>query len=167
MSAPIRFTLARERGANIDGAWWPETARVGNELPLLVSALNPLLGVVRDVSVNWSRSDSFPDLDAVDYDGIRNSLIPIAQRIICLTGLKRTATLLVIPYRTSAALAVAILGESAGITSTGNASAKARISARRIIREATKQTHVGLPIAQSPAAKSPAAKPHGGADADA
>jgi hypothetical protein len=149
MSAPIRFTLARERGANIDGAWWPETARVGNELPLLVNALNPLLGIVRDVSVNWSRSDSFPDLDAVDYDGIRNSLIPVAQRIICLTGLKRTATLLVIPYRTSSALAVAILGESAGITSAGNASAKARVSARRIVREATKQLHGATPIAKT------------------
>lgn len=141
MSAPIRFTLARERGANIDGAWWPETARVGNELPLLVSALNPLLGVVRDVSVNWSRSDSFPDLDAVDYDGIRNSLVPVAQRIISLTGLKRSATLLVIPYRTSSALAVAILGESAGIASGGSSSAKARVSARRIVREATKQIY--------------------------
>ncbi|PHV68645.1 DUF5994 family protein [Williamsia muralis] len=162
MSAPIRFTLARERGANIDGAWWPETARVGNELPLLVSALNPLLGVVRDVSVNWSRSDSFPDLDAVDYDGIRNSLIPVAQRIICLTGLKRTATLLVIPYRTSSALAVAILGETAGIASAGNASAKARVSARRIVREATKQIHGALPIA-----KTPAAEPHGGARSEA
>jgi hypothetical protein len=150
MSAPIRFTLARERVANIDGAWWPETARVGNELPLLVSALNPLLGVVRDVSVNWSRSDSFPDLDAVDYDGIRNSLIPVAQRIICLTGLKRSATLLVIPYRTSSALAVAILGESAGITSAGNASAKARVSARRIVREATKQIHAALPAVKTP-----------------
>ncbi|WP_207843290.1 DUF5994 family protein [Williamsia soli] len=139
MSAPIRFTLATERGANIDGAWWPETGRVGNELPLLVSALNPLLGVVRDVSVNWSRSDSFPDLDAVDYDGIRNSLIPVTQRIISLTGLKRTATLLVIPYRTSSALAVAILGETAGIASAGSSSAKARVSARRIVREATKQ----------------------------
>jgi hypothetical protein len=123
---------------------------VGNELPLLVSALNPLLGVVRDVSVNWSRSDAFPDLDAVDYDGIRNSLIPVAQRIICLTGLKRSATLLVIPYRTSSALAVAILGESAGITSAGNASAKARVSARRIIREATKQIHGALPTAKTP-----------------
>jgi hypothetical protein len=123
---------------------------VGNELPLLVSALNPLLGVVRDVSVNWSRSDSFPDLDAVDYDGIRNSLIPVAQRIICLTGLKRSATLLVIPYRTSSALAVAILGESAGITSAGNASAKARVSARRIVREATKQIHAALPAVKTP-----------------
>lgn len=150
MSAPIRFTLARERGANIDGAWWPETARVGNELPLLVSALNPLLGVVRDVSVNWSRSDSFPDLDAVDYDGIRNSLVPVAQRIISLTGLKRTATLLVIPYRTSSALAVAILGESAGIASAGSSSAKARVSARRIVREATKQIYGTLAPAVTP-----------------
>lgn len=150
MSAPIRFTLARERGADIDGAWWPETARVGNELPLLVSALNPLLGVVRDVSVNWSRSDSFPDLDAVDYDGIRNSLVPVAQRIICLTGLKRSATLLVIPYRTSSGLAVAILRESAGIASAGNSSAKARVSARRIVREATQQIYGTGAVAKTP-----------------
>ncbi len=74
----------------------------------------------------------------------------MAQRIICLTGLKRSATLLVIPYRTSSGLAVAILRESAGIASAGNSSAKARVSARRIVREATQQIYGTGAVAKTP-----------------
>ena len=43
-SRPIRVTLARQLGSEIDGAWWPHTASVATELPELVGALHRPLG---------------------------------------------------------------------------------------------------------------------------
>jgi len=38
---PVRITLARVLGGDIDGAWWPHSASVAGELPELIGALQP------------------------------------------------------------------------------------------------------------------------------
>ena len=53
-SQPRPFTVARDLGRDIDGAWWPRADRITNELPGLVAVLTPLLGEINSINVNWS-----------------------------------------------------------------------------------------------------------------
>jgi len=50
-SNPIRLSLARELGHDIDGAWWPHADRITNELPGLVAVLTPLLGKITAINI--------------------------------------------------------------------------------------------------------------------
>ncbi|MBO0882989.1 MAG: hypothetical protein J2P17_22160, partial [Mycobacterium sp.] len=50
-SDPIRLSVARELGRDIDGAWWPRADRITNELPNLVAALTPMLGDITSINV--------------------------------------------------------------------------------------------------------------------
>jgi hypothetical protein len=109
--SPARVTLASELGEALDGAWWPHAAAVGRELPDLVDALKAPLGDIVDIGVNWSSLAGMPNLDSMDWRG--NSLLSIRdgrrQRIVTLTGSRARTQLLLIPPRTSTALAVMLL----------------------------------------------------------
>lgn len=115
LDSPARVTLAAELGEPLDGAWWPHASAVGRELPHLVAALKRPLGKVVDISVNWSSLAGMPNLDSMDWRG--NSLVSLRearrQRVITLIGRRAKAHLLVIPPRTSTALAVMLLRRSA------------------------------------------------------
>ena len=64
-SRPIRVTLARQLGSEIDGAWWPHTASVATELPELVGALHRPLGEIVDIRINWSATEGQLDLETI------------------------------------------------------------------------------------------------------
>jgi hypothetical protein len=66
---PIRLSVARELGHDIDGAWWPRADRITNELPSLVSVLTPLLGDITSINVN--RYNDHPT--STGRDGNRNA----------------------------------------------------------------------------------------------
>ncbi len=113
---PIRLTLACELGGDIDGAWWPYTAAEARELPELIDALREPLGEVIDIGVNWSPLDGVPDLDALSrvaaipgHQAVRH------QRVMTVTGSLAQVKLLVIPLRTSRALAVMLLRQAAAL----------------------------------------------------
>jgi hypothetical protein len=53
LASPVRLTLASRLGNEIDGAWWPRTELISQELPELVSDLDVRLGQVIDINVNW------------------------------------------------------------------------------------------------------------------
>jgi hypothetical protein len=50
--SPVRVTLASRLGHDIDGAWWPRTARMARELPELIAVLGTRLGEITHVGVN-------------------------------------------------------------------------------------------------------------------
>ena len=123
MSAPdprrsadsIRLTVASHLGADLGGAWWPHSASEARELPELIEALQERLGEIIDIGVNWSTLDGVPDLDSLS----RVSAIPGHQprnlRVITVTGRKARVKLLVIPPRTTRALAVMLLRQAAAL----------------------------------------------------
>ena len=116
-ASPVRVTLASVLGNDLDGAWWPHTASVARELPDLIDALRGSLGEVVDIGVNWSMSDGVPDLDSLTLRGV--SAIPgwkqRHQRVMTVTGSQGRAHLLVVPSRTTPALAVMLLRQAAAL----------------------------------------------------
>ena len=115
LATPTRVALAAELGEALDGAWWPQDAAVGRELPLLIEALKRPFGPIIDIGVNWSNLAGMPNLNSMDWRG--NSLVSIRearrQRVITLTGRRATTKLLLVPPRTSTALAVMLMRQAA------------------------------------------------------
>ena len=117
LSSPVRFTLASELGVGIDGAWWPHTASIARELPELIDAVRPRLGRVIDIGLNWSPLEGVPDLDLLNRRGV--AATPGREtrqlRVMTVTGSQARANLLVVPCRTSPALAVMVLRQAADL----------------------------------------------------
>jgi Family of unknown function (DUF5994) len=114
LASPVRVTLAIELGEGLDGAWWPHTASVARELPELIGALSARLGEILDISVNWSSLEGCPDFDAVKRASVANPVrVTRHQRLMMITGSRGAANLLVVPCRTSSALAVMVLRQAA------------------------------------------------------
>ena len=122
LARPVRLTLASELGDDLDGAWWPYTASLASELPGLVDALIGRLGHVIDISVNWSSLAGSPALDAlilrVAKPMPRPEIRP--QRVMVITGRDAGANLMVVPYRTTFALAVMVLRQAAALPIAAN-----------------------------------------------
>jgi len=117
LASPVRLTLAAELGHDLDGAWWPHTASVARELPGLMDALRKPLGQVIDICVNWSPLEGAPDLDALSRRGMAAHVGPEIrhQRVMTVTGIHARANLLVVPSRTTRALAVMLLRQAAAL----------------------------------------------------
>jgi hypothetical protein len=117
LSTPVRFSLASELGDGLDGAWWPHTASIARELPDLIDALREPLGQIIDIGLNWSPLEGVPDLDLLNRRGV--AATPGREtrrfRVMTLTGSQARANLLVVPCRTSTALAVMLLRQSADL----------------------------------------------------
>jgi Family of unknown function (DUF5994) len=114
LASPVRVSLAAELGGDLDGAWWPHVASVAQELPELICALAPRLGQVVDISVNWSALSGSPDLDWA-YRAKATGAVVSRQRLMTVTGSAALARLLVVPSRTSTALAVMVLRRAADL----------------------------------------------------
>jgi hypothetical protein len=117
LASPIRLTLASVLGDDLNGAWWPRTASVARELPELIDALREPLGQVIDIGVNWSPFEGVPDLDSLTRRGV--AAVPgwqaRHQRVMTVTGSRARANLLVVPWRTTTALAVMVLRQAAAL----------------------------------------------------
>jgi Family of unknown function (DUF5994) len=99
---PVRLSVARELGRDIDGAWWPRADRITNELPSVVAALTPLLGTIGSINVNWPSLQRPPELNWPGWERKR-------QHVMTLTGDDAWANLLIVPYGTNSALALMVL----------------------------------------------------------
>jgi hypothetical protein len=99
---PVRLSVARELGRDIDGAWWPRADRITNELPNLVAVLTPLLGDVTSINVNWPPLQRPPELNWPGWEHKR-------QHIMTVNGGHASANLLIIPYATYSTLALMVL----------------------------------------------------------
>jgi Family of unknown function (DUF5994) len=107
-SDPVRVSVARELGHDIDGAWWPRADRITNELPGLVMALTPLLGDITSINVNWPPLQRPPDFNWSGWEHKR-------QHVMTLAGEDACVNLLIIPYATYSALAVMVLRRAADL----------------------------------------------------
>lgn len=138
LASPVRITLAFELGGDLDGAWWPRTASVADELPELADALFTRLGQIIDISVNWSALAGSPDLDLLNRPRIVDPGRVIShQRLMTITGSKAPAKLMVIPSRTSSALAVMVLRRAADLpVAHAERKTEAFLAADQIVRAA-------------------------------
>ena len=105
---PVRLTLASRLGQDLDGAWWPRTARIARELPELIAVLRTRIGDIIDIKVNWSASQVPARLDSYGWEAKH-------QHVMTVSGRDASVTLLVVPYRTGTALAVMVLRRAAGL----------------------------------------------------
>jgi hypothetical protein len=109
--------LASTLGSGLDGAWWPYTASMARELSDLAEALRGPLGQVVDIGVNWSPLQGVADLDSLNRGVV--AAVPGRDsrrlRIMTITGTTEKAHLLVVPCRTSIALAVMLLRQCADL----------------------------------------------------
>jgi hypothetical protein len=132
-STPIRLSVARELGRDIDGAWWPRADRITNELPELVAVLTPLLGNVTSINANWSSLQRPPDFNWPGWEGKR-------QHVMTVTGTHACANLLIVSYATHSALALMVLRCAADLPIEGADRVKpAFIRADSILRAAQQQ----------------------------
>lgn len=105
---PIRLSVARELGHDIDGAWWPRADRITNELPGLVAVLTPLLGDIVSINVNWPPLQRPPDFNWPGWQGKRQHVMTVSGSAVC-------ANLLIIPYATYSGLALMVLRRAADL----------------------------------------------------
>lgn len=135
---PVRITLARALGGDIDGAWWPHSASVANELPELIRALHRPLGEIVDIKINWQPSDAAPDLDSMSHDA---KSVPRwgqrRQRLMVIDGTRGRVTLLVVPHMTAPALGLMVLRRAADMPiSDARQAGRVFETAERIVRTA-------------------------------
>ena len=105
---PVRLCVARPLGHDIDGAWWPRSDRIANELPRLVAVLTPLLGHITSINVNWPSLQGPPELNWVGWQHK-------PQHVMTVKGDDASANLLIIPYATHTALALMVLRRAANL----------------------------------------------------
>lgn len=146
---PVRISLARVLGGDIDGAWWPHSASVSGELPELIGALHRPLGEIVDIKINWSATDAMPDLDSMGSDARSMPRWRARrQRLMVINGTRGHVTLLVIPHITTPALGSMVLRLSADIpVSAARQASRVFETADRIVRAAHAESALwsGLP----------------------
>jgi hypothetical protein len=113
LAHPVRLALARQLGADIDGAWWPYTSSVAHELPELIEALHRTLGEIVDIRINWSATEGPLELYEIAAKAMRGGE-RARQRLMVIGGRQACATLLVVPHMTSQALGVMMMRCAAG-----------------------------------------------------
>jgi Family of unknown function (DUF5994) len=111
LARPVRLALARQLGADIDGAWWPYTGSVADELPQLIDALHLPLGEIVDICINWSATEAAP----LEFYQVASGPRPVhhgqrrRHRLMVVDGRLGSAKLLVVPHMTSQALGVLVM----------------------------------------------------------
>jgi hypothetical protein len=135
---PIRVSVARELGHEIDGAWWPRADRITNEFPSLVAVLTPLLGNIASINVNWPPQQRPPDFNWPGWEHKR-------QHVMTVTGGHACANLLIIPYTTHSALALMVLRCAANLPiEAADRGKPAFLTAGSILRAAQQQRTVAF-----------------------
>ncbi|WP_369880620.1 DUF5994 family protein [Kitasatospora sp. CB02891] len=109
-------TMSRE--GLFDGAWWPRTTHVLDELPDLVTALGAHLGRIVRVGLDTPAWDGVPRSVVVDGLMVRISWFDGSDATISVTrGFQDHFLLLVVPPDTPSATAAAAMAEA---SATGN-----------------------------------------------
>ncbi|MXP21820.1 transposase [Gordonia sp. HNM0687] len=129
---PTRLRLGYDLRSPIGGAWLPYTTQISDELAGLQAAGYDRLGKISSISVNWRSLAHYPGLDSDNA--------PDELPLMFITAERASVTLLVIPARTSSALAAALLrqaGTRKGETFPEHSSVYR--TARRILERAAAQ----------------------------
>ncbi|GAB90924.1 DUF5994 family protein [Gordonia rhizosphera] len=129
---PTRLQLGSDLTAPIAGAWLPYTTKISDELAALQTAAYARMGHFSCIGVNWRSLARYPGLDSENG--------PDELPLMSITAQRASVTLLVIPTRTSSALAAALLRQAGGST-TAPISQYSHLykDARRILVRAARQ----------------------------
>ena len=137
---PVRLCVAYDLGRRIDGAWWPYSSALADELGGLVAALDEQLGKVVEVGLNWSSINNPPSLNWRDW---RTK----PQHIITVGGRDGTANLLIVPSATNGPLAGMVLRRAAGLPVEPRRGDVAMLeTAEEILTAARRQRNMGKPL---------------------
>ncbi|MCT7658383.1 DUF5994 family protein [Mycobacterium deserti] len=110
LARPVRLSLARDLGGDIDGAWWPHSAAVARELPEFIQLMHRPLGEVLDICVNWSNSEAAMDLSTIASGaGLVRGAQHRRPRLMAVTGRDGCLRLLVVPHLTPQALGTMVM----------------------------------------------------------
>ena len=110
IASPVRVSMAAALGNDIDGAWWMRSASMARELPDLVQALQPALGAVVDIDVNWSAKSNAPVLSTMSVEMAAKLHGSAARhRLMVVTGSTAVANILLVPSTTPSPLALMVL----------------------------------------------------------
>ncbi|BBZ79526.1 hypothetical protein MANY_48630 [Mycolicibacterium anyangense] len=141
-ASPVRLTLNRALGADIDGAWWPHTGSMARELPELIEALHSTLGEIVDISINWSATSGAPMLNTHSSAALaKMRWNDSRQRIMVVVGRNGCARLLVIPHMTAPALGLMVLRRAADMPIPVSEHENAEyLAADRVVRAAQSQS---------------------------
>lgn len=116
-ASPVRLTLNRTLGADIDGAWWPHTGAMARELPELIESLHSQLGEIVDININWSSTAGAPLMITQSSAALlKMRWNDSRQRIMVVVGRLGCARLLVIPHMTTPQLAMMVLRRAADMS---------------------------------------------------
>ena len=121
LARPVRLALATHLGGDIDGAWWPHTSSVAQELPELIGRLQNPLGEIVDICINWSATEGPLDLETI-VTGSRSLAAskPRRPRLMVVDGRGACAKLLVLPHMTSPALGALVMRCAAALPVVGS-----------------------------------------------
>ena len=149
----VRLTLAAVLGDDLNGAWWPRSSSIADELAPLTNALRDTLGSVLQIQVNWSTCDGALDLDLMARHGATAAMPGLrsrSQRVMSISGSEARAKLIVVPSRTTAPLAVMVLRHAAGLPIDARHQASAAFrAADDIVRAARDQCAGFVPAPRS------------------
>ncbi|GGQ10646.1 DUF5994 family protein [Streptomyces roseolilacinus] len=97
-TALLRLETTHSREGLLDGAWWPRSRDVGEELPALVSALTEHLGPISRVGLDASAWDGLPVRLVVDDRVVHIDSFPVGDDTVLITrGDRDHFSLLVVP----------------------------------------------------------------------
>ncbi|MFI1157000.1 DUF5994 family protein [Streptomyces sioyaensis] len=141
-SLPLRLALASTDtpGALLDGAWWPRSRDLTEELPALTAVLDPLWGRITHVTVNPTLWPVIPRKVPVDGHVVGVGWFKAEQdphKLLLLSYTVGRWDLLVIPPQTDPAIAVWLMTAATGPLRSHTASdLLERGASQRIVTEA-------------------------------
>ncbi|MFV2121281.1 DUF5994 family protein, partial [Streptomyces sp. Act-28] len=97
-TAILRLETTRSRQGVLDGAWWPRSRDIGEELPALVRALAEHLGPISRVGLDAAAWDGLPVRLVVDDRVVHIDSFPVGDDTVLITrGDRDHFSLLVVP----------------------------------------------------------------------
>ncbi|MEU9128291.1 DUF5994 family protein [Kitasatospora sp. NPDC048540] len=121
----LETTLSRD--GMFDGAWWPRTLHIEDELPDLITALSAHYGHILRVGLDTSAWDTVPRSVQVHGLEVRIARFSASGDTMSLTrGLQDQFVLLVVPPDTDPLLAATAMSRAAG---SGNRATAAELLA--------------------------------------
>ena len=94
----LRLETTRSREGAVDGAWWPRSRDLAEQLPGLITALTPHIGPIERVGLDSSAWDGVPGRLVIDEHVVHVDWFPVGDDTVILTrGPQDHFVLLVIP----------------------------------------------------------------------
>ncbi|MET9917325.1 DUF5994 family protein [Streptomyces filamentosus] len=112
-TALLRLETTHSRQGVLDGAWWPRTREVEQEVPALVSVLTEHLGPITRVGLDATAWDGIPSRLIVDDRVVHLDSFPVGDDTVLITrGDKDHFALMVVPPDTEADAARAAMARA-------------------------------------------------------